>query len=256
MEAIAFELSGKTAFFKKPDVNEYAYFTYSHIHKIALLGLIGSVLGLGGYWKQYRSLQSKGENALNRYPEFFECLHSIGVSIVPHGDRGYFPKKIQSFNNSVGYASQEAGGNLIVREQWLENPHWTIYLLKNKVPSNLYNQLTESLLNRETIFIPYLGKNDHPATISQVRVAKLEELSDEINGFDSLFPAADVVYARRGTIDKYSTPFYFSEWMPVNLTLRTNHYILNELAHTNKRIQEVRDKSKVFQTEMKTLYFI
>lgn len=36
-EAIRFELWGNTAFFKKPDVNEYVYFTYNNIHKIALL---------------------------------------------------------------------------------------------------------------------------------------------------------------------------------------------------------------------------
>ncbi|MET1250277.1 type I-B CRISPR-associated protein Cas5b [Sporolactobacillus sp. STCC-11] len=255
MEAIAFELSGKTAFFKKPDVNEYAYFTYSHIHKIALLGLLGSVLGLSGYWQQYESLQSDGETEQNRYPEFFERLHSISVSIVPHGDRGYFAKKIQAFNNSVGYASQEAGGNLIVREQWLENPYWTIYLLQNNVSSDIYNHLKKLLLNRQSTYIPYLGKNDHPARISGVRVIKLEN-QDVIDGINSLFPVDEVEFARRGTVDEVSSPYYFSEWMPVDLTRRTNHYRLRELAHTNKRIQEVKDKSKIFQTEMKTLYFI
>ena len=40
MKALKFTLSGETAFFKKPDVNTYLYFTYGNIHKIALLGLI------------------------------------------------------------------------------------------------------------------------------------------------------------------------------------------------------------------------
>ena len=59
-KAIKFKLSGKTAFFKKPDVNEYAYFTYNNIHKIALLGMLGAVIGLGGYNQQKE----------NKYPEF------------------------------------------------------------------------------------------------------------------------------------------------------------------------------------------
>ena len=49
MKAIKFNLSGKFAHFKKPDVNSYAYFTYSHIHKVALLGILGAILGLKGY---------------------------------------------------------------------------------------------------------------------------------------------------------------------------------------------------------------
>ena len=51
------------------------------------------------------------------------------VSIVPKNERGYIQKKIQTFNNSVGYACEEQGGNLIVKEQWLENPIWDIYVL-------------------------------------------------------------------------------------------------------------------------------
>ena len=40
MEAVRFTLSGRTAFFKKPEVNAYYYFTYSQIHKIALMGVL------------------------------------------------------------------------------------------------------------------------------------------------------------------------------------------------------------------------
>ena len=39
MEAVKFTLSGRNAFFKKPEVNAYYYFTYSHIHKVAFLGI-------------------------------------------------------------------------------------------------------------------------------------------------------------------------------------------------------------------------
>ena len=49
MEAVRFTLSGRTAFFKKPEVNAYYYFTYSQIHKIALMGMFGAILGYGGY---------------------------------------------------------------------------------------------------------------------------------------------------------------------------------------------------------------
>ena len=45
MKALCFTLKGKTAFFKKPEVNSYVYFTYGNIHKIALLGVFGAILG-------------------------------------------------------------------------------------------------------------------------------------------------------------------------------------------------------------------
>ena len=49
MDVLRFELSGKTAFFKKPDMNSYLYFTYGNIHKVALLGIFGAILGFFRY---------------------------------------------------------------------------------------------------------------------------------------------------------------------------------------------------------------
>ena len=37
MKVLKFKLSGETAFFKKPDVNTFIYFTYGCIHKVAYL---------------------------------------------------------------------------------------------------------------------------------------------------------------------------------------------------------------------------
>ena len=54
MKAIRFTLSGKNAFFKKPEVNSYYYFSYGQIHKVALLGIFGAILGYGGYQRKDR----------------------------------------------------------------------------------------------------------------------------------------------------------------------------------------------------------
>ena len=53
MDVLKFKLSGKSAFFKKQDVNSYVYFTYGNIHKVALLGMFGAILGYEGY-NQFR----------------------------------------------------------------------------------------------------------------------------------------------------------------------------------------------------------
>ena len=73
MKALKFNLSGKTAFFKKPDVNSYIYFTYGNIHKISIMGIIGSCLGLGGY-----NQQTKEED----YPQFYEKLKDLNILIL------------------------------------------------------------------------------------------------------------------------------------------------------------------------------
>jgi CRISPR-associated protein Cas5h len=64
------------------------------------------------------------------------------------------------FNNSVGYASYEQGGNLIVAEQILIRPSFRCYLLLddgNSLHENVYVRLEK----QEAEFIPYLGKNEH-----------------------------------------------------------------------------------------------
>ena len=162
MEAISFVLSGQTAHFKKPDVNSYAYFTYNNIHKPALLGLLGAIIGLSGYTQLYNkineleqelsNLKGKAKKELQQkinlegtlFPEFYDKLKDLKISIKPLSQNGYFNKKIQVFNNSVGYASKEQGGNLIVREQWLENPKWQILLLDNNSIDNSVQMIQES----------------------------------------------------------------------------------------------------------------
>ena len=150
MKALSFEIGAKTAIFKKPDVNSYAYFTYNNIHKPALLGILGAIIGLKGYTslhkeketldlkikeakgKEKKELQELKKSLDSSYPEYYEKLKDLKVSIIPLAKNGYFTKKIQTFNNSVGYASKELGGNLIVREQWLEKPKWQILILENE----------------------------------------------------------------------------------------------------------------------------
>ena len=119
MEILKFTLSGKQAMFKKPEVNAIYYYTYGQIHKPALLGMFGAILGYEGY-NQQKS---------DKYPAYYQTLKSLQISILPNAQKGYFSKKISCFNNSVGYESREQGGNMIVKEKWLEYPSWAILVL-------------------------------------------------------------------------------------------------------------------------------
>lgn len=241
-QAVKFTLKGKTAFFKQPDVNSYGYFTYGQIHKIALLGIFGSILGLKGYNQQEKKKQ---------FPEFYEKLKEIKISIIPK--MSYIPKSLQVFNNSVGYASKEEGGNLIVKEQWLVNPEWTIYLKIND-ENQILKELKERILNYRFVFHPYLGKNDHFATIENTEVVDLTicERPENIGWINSIFPS--------GVIKKVKKPrkpniFKYEEFLPVGLSSQTNHYEYEKLCFTNNDV-ELCKEVKFYNTENKIIYFI
>ena len=202
MQALKFTLSGKTAFFKRPEVNTYYYFTFGNIHKVALLGIFGAILGYQGY------------NNTIELPEFYQKLKDIKLSILPHNKKGYFSKKIQYYNNSVGYASKEQGGNLIIKEQWLEAPCWDIVVLLDNEEAN---KLAKAIINKKCIFIPYLGKNDHPANITDI------------------------------DIDFYK----YQESLPVRLNEKTGLYEYMTFIHTNLYM----DEGSVYSFDEKNIVF-
>ena len=232
MKAIKFTLSGNTAFFKKPEFNSYYYFTYGQIHRITLLGIFGAMLGLGGYNKQ-KAVDSE-------YPEFYNELKELKIAIAPKGEKGYFSKRIQAFNNSTGFASFEAGGNLIVKEQWLEKPAWDIYVL---LDDNEWSaKIAQALLAKESVYTPYLGKNDHLTTIDNVEMISLTSVGKEPIKVISLCQKRDVkiVEESGGRIVQmkrvHETFWQYEEDLPSALTLQTNQYELERFLLTNAKL--------------------
>ena len=246
MKALKFTLSGETAFFKKPDVNTYLYFTYGNIHKIAILGLIGAVIGLEGY-----NFQKEKE-----FPDFYSKLNSLNISIVPRNERGYIPKKVQVFNNSVGYASQEEGGNLIVKEQWLEKPLWDIYILIDD--NKNIDKITDSFLNNRFVYMPYLGKNDHYANVTDAELVDVKEItsSEKVN---SLFIKDYFEFAKEKK-DIFNSGFQhediwkYEERLPVALEGQENQYISVPFVFTNMKVKP-KQSYKLFTESEKILFF-
>lgn len=232
MQVLKFDLKGKTAFFKSPEVN-LCYFTYGNIHKPVLLGIFGAIMGYKGY-----------NNGYDVYPEYYERLQHLKVSIIPEEERGVFDKKFQNFNNSVGYASQEQGGNLIVREQWLETPKWTIYVSLNSDESF---KLADRMKNRECVYMPYLGKNDHPAVIENVETLSIEETEAEDQRIHSLAPADDLEF------DWDDALYRYEEYLPAALTERTNQYQMKKFVLTDAEV--IAAKVPVYRDGGKNIVF-
>ncbi len=260
MKALAFELSGKTAIFKKPDVNSYAYFTYNNIHKVALLGLLGAIIGLEGYNQQSRKnreqknikIKETGNTNSPDFPDFYQLLNPLKVSIVPKGNKGYFSKKIQVFNNSVGYASKEQGGNLIVMEQWLENPCWDIFILDDHaIDASVFAKLEDYLINQKCEFIPYLGKNDHIAQINHCQKVDLDESNSR--NIDSLFILKNTQLDR--FVKNDARPYLFKEIAPISMNGSYNFYEYEEFALTNLKIKNPESLAPLYSYRDLTLSF-
>lgn len=256
MKVLKFKLWGKSAFFKKPDVNTYMYFTYGNIHKVALLGILGATLGYGGY-NQFDAKRRRDKKFKGEYPEFYEKLKSIKVGIEPNNEGAFINKKIQVFNNSVGYASKEMGGNLIVKEQWLENPSWNIYIL---VDNEEAEKISEAIINRRCVFAPYLGKNDHSANITDV------EVFDGCNKVESIDKINSLCFKEEVTLslpesdwvdeDDYDEEYFkYTESLPVELDEETNLYIMKNFVYSNMNVDSIKAEN-IYRVKDKNIIFI
>lgn len=256
LETIKFELSSRMAIIKKPDSNE-TYYTYTFPHKIMIYGILGAIIGLNGY--NYYSLKKCLKEDVEELPEFYSKLCNLKIAIVPYIDNKNFKKKIQSFNNSVGYASQEQGNNLIVKEQCLENPKWDIYIMDNN--SDEYNKIKEYLLNRKCEYIPYIGKNDHFANIKNVEVFNIESISnsekidsifdkdilaDYIDDFDEMFTA--------GFTGKKDEKYEYIEVNPTKLNENIGYTNFKQFIFTNKSLK-IKENSDLFFVNGKIIYY-
>lgn len=148
---LSFDLRADFACFKKPDVNDGIILTFNCLHKPALLGILGAIVGLKGYAK-------KGE-----FPEYYKVFKDLLIGIEPiegYHDKGNFSKTIVKYTNTVGYAN--ADGTLIVTEQTLVKPAYRCYVM---LDDSIEHQATlrQRILNCESVYLPYLGKNEFAA---------------------------------------------------------------------------------------------
>jgi len=240
METIKFELSGTGASFKKPYINDKINLTYSHIHKIALLGMFGAILGLGGH-------EQKEEDDM--YPEFYKELKGLKISILPYTP--FIPKTIKNITDTSGFSNK--GETFTTKEQALVNPKWTIYIQKGEINDDLYEKLKEMLLKEWGKYSPYLGKNHYQATRKDIEIINLETIDlGAINKIDSLIKEKDFKF-----VDDFSLEenlFETGEYYPIRYRPYANYYIEEKMYLTNKTI-EIKKGNLIYVDNDKYLYF-
>lgn len=233
---ISFDIETDFGMFKKPDVND-VYFSFNIIPKTQVLGIIGAVIGLGGYNQMKDS---------DDYPEFYKELQKLPIGIVPYGNKGVYQKRLIKYNNTVGYANKD-GGTLNIIEQTLINPKYHIYIgldLSNEIHKKIDAYLSAKPVEYE--YIPYMGKNEFKLDIENIEIFENKDFSlftpkDEF-AINSLFPNIGNEALKKSEVlrDPFDSSmnesyFYYFERLPIGLD-ELNQYRYENFAYTNAKL--------------------
>lgn len=280
MKVLKFNLSGKFAFFKNEVMNDM-YDTYPHIHKPALLGLFGAMLGYNGYAQTQKVFGTKEIE----FPEYYEKLKDLKIAIVPK--KQSFTKVLETFTNTTSMFNRvtvmkpkvkkedteeveekeekvkgektenKVGSNLIVQQFWLENPSWDIYLV---IDNDESKKIEDSVLNYKSVYSLYLGANNHFANISDIGILEAKEITEKGVIINSLVKDEEVVQekvekvlsARKNGESVYfnsdlfrNKDVYFYDYiLPTLLSPKSNVYKKEDFILTNDTL--VMRKNKVY----------
>lgn len=232
---ISFTIKSEKGFLKKPDINDGIYLTYNMLHKPAILGILGSIIGLEGFKKN------------GVLPEYYKKLKNILIGVKPVGDeKGNFAKTRISYNNTTGFASDEEGGNLIISEQTLIKPAYQIYLLLN-LKNEYQNQIYLNVKNQEAVFLPYLGKNDYSLWWDKKNVQEYEfEKIQQISNFkiNTIFKKSEPVtkcivkVMDRKSLAAQKNNFFYFENLPISYDEKFFQYKMCNFAYTNAELKD------------------
>jgi len=241
---ISIDLKARMGCLKKPDINEGIYLTFNMLHKPALLGILGAILGLKGY-------QRKGE-----FPEYYRKLKDLQIGIEPlNSEKGSFTKTVIKYNNAVGYASQEAGGILNVTEQTLIRPEFRCYLLLDE-NNLLHSQLISLLENEQANYLPYLGKNEYSVWWDNFTEYQYKAFEfDQDYQIQSIFKKSDQVIKdlikqktfTLGMSGGLSQKGILFERLPVGFHEKLKQYIYEEFLYTKSSFKPERKLEKLYQ---------
>jgi len=240
---ISIDLNADFGFLKKPDTNDPIYLTFNILHKPALLGILGAILGLQGF-SEVKKIEKKNKKKIEQslsqeklLPDYYKKLNELKVGIKPlNAENGNFEKTIIKYNNGVGYANRD-GGNLIIAEQTLIRPNYRCYILI-KDDSQLYEYLKHS----KAEYLPYLGKNDFSLwwsnfTEYQFSLFNLVERSFQIS---SIFIKEDTLKEGKkkqitfNPLGNFSeNKFMYFENLPIKYNTDLMQYEYESFAYTN-----------------------
>jgi CRISPR-associated protein Cas5h len=246
---VSINIKSDFGFLKKPDTNDPIYLTFNMLHKPALLGILGAIIGEKGF-------QKHGE-----MPEYYKNLKSVPVSIAPleengksYHENGNFAKTIIKYNNTTGLASEEEGGNLIVTEQALVAPAfkcWIMLDMGRDLEVKIYNYLKDC----QAEYLPYLGKNEFSLWWDNFTEYDFEISSpDGVFQIDSLFIKEETLKEgkvnarfRPGVLSFSGSKYMYFERLPIGyIEVPLFQYEYKDFAFTNWELKQDYDLPELY----------
>jgi len=244
---ISIDLEATFGFFRKPDINDGVSLSYNMLHKPALLGILGAILGLEGYTQT------------GVVPEYYQELQHLPIGIAPlNHEKGNFNKTVIKYSNTTGYANKRA--TFLTEEATLIAPAYRCYLLLD-MNESLQQTLYQYLKNGQAEYIPYLGKNEFSAWWDQeqgVREYSFEQKSPSTGSFriESIFakPHTSINEQKKrprirpGKMKALENLFMYFERLPVGFDMALHQYELANFALTTFPLEA--------PTDIENLYYL
>jgi CRISPR-associated protein Cas5h len=155
------------------------------------LGILGAIIGEKGFYDEEKLLKSegKGKKATSAYergvkPDYYATLEHLKIGIQPlKSENGAYTKAMVQYNNGTGMASDEQGGNLMVKEQFIIAPAYRCFILLERMDyteQKLYDYLKKGWAE----YLPYLGKNDFSLWWTNFQEYDIQPATEERSGFE------------------------------------------------------------------------
>lgn len=233
---ISIDLFADFGMFKKPDTNEPVYLTFNMLHKPALLGILGAIIGEPGF-------KEKG-----KLPDYYIKLKDIQIGIQPlRHEKGNYSKTIITYNNTTGMASKEQGGNLMITEQTLIAPAYRCFFLID-YENPIHKKVDEYLSGYQAEYLPYLGKNEFSVWWNEYTTYSNYKPFEFKNKFKiiSIFHKSEAVKFHlaaiigRNMVQTLTDSFVYFERLPVKyqeIAKNIYQYKYNDFVFTNTTLE-------------------
>lgn len=224
-EAVKCDLSGLTGFFKNPDLNtanKDTWYSFPHIHKVAIGGIIGAMQGWNG----------RQQDMFN--PEFWNKFKDFKIAIVP--SQPSFKTTKMYCTNTDGYANNNHNVGPSTQEyveHWLvgkkDKPlKWTVYIENNS--SEEFKTIANALLDNTSEYPLYLGNNTHFCDISNAKMVELKK--SDADRVHSIIPKNVTLEERAG---RYKEKRMFYQYS-APIALEGGYYVYSQHIITNLKV--------------------
>lgn len=240
---VSIDLKSDFGFFRKPDANNTVNLSYNMLHKPALLGIFGAIIGLEGY---------KEKGKLPQYYEMFKDL-KVGVEPLEH-EKGNFQKTVIKYSNTVGYANN--GSTYLTEEATLIKPSYRVYALLD-LDNDTHKTLYENLSEGKAEYLPYFGKNEFSAwwekeSFREYAFEEVQQNTADVN-IKTLFLKQDIITQQKSvpifdfmSFSESETPFMYFERLPKDFDGALFQYDIGDFVFSTFGIRQTANISSLY----------